>query len=492
MTRETKIGLFVILALGVMMFMVLRSSDLSSMWKRGPKAQTVEIVMNDASGVRDGTPVRVAGVKVGTVEGIRLEAGKAIASISLEPSVVLREGAKAELRSQGVLGERYIALDVGSGEKATGAAIAATVPPSLDDITATISSIGADLKVVTENFKLATVNQSGENRISVIAANLETLTQTLVAMLEENRSNVRQTSEQFALLSGSLGKEIPLLIEQMTQLVTDLRAIAGGNSERIDVTMEHIAKMAENMDATSQSFSSIATKVDKGQGSIGKLINDPTTVDNLNEVLVETKNSLGEVKNLLGQANRLNFDLNFRSEYLLDPSATKSYLGVRITPNENKYYLIEAVVRGDKLLGSELFQTETFTYDADGNLLTRAVENRTEKEDELEITGQLAYRVGPVFLRGGLIEGEGGGGLEYFAFEDRMKFALESWDFGRQDRDPHAKIDLHLKFTKNLSLNFGWDDFLESDRNSAFLGGGLRWKDEDLKLLITRLGSSFL
>jgi len=491
MTREAKIGVFVIIAVGVMLYMVLRSSDVSSLWQGTPEEQTVDVVMDDASGVREGTPVRIAGVKVGSVASIRLENGRAIAAITLREDLVVRESAKAQLRSEGVLGERYLALDLGSGAAQSSPSITATTPPSLDDITRTISVIGEDLKTVTENFRLATETASGGNRIDVIAGNIERLTETLVDMLKENRANFRQTSGSFAQLSGSLNQDIPALIEQMKLLVGDLRAVANGNRDRIDTTMENITAMSKNMDAATSRLTSIATKVDEGQGSIGKLINDPTTVDNLNDVLLQTKESLGEVQNLLGQASNLEFDLNFRSEYLLDPSATKNYLGVRIVPNENKYYLIEAVIRGEKLLGAELFQTETLTYDADGNLLTRAVETRTEDEDELEITGQLAYKVGPVFLRGGLIEGEGGGGLEYFAWDDRMKFSIEGWDFSRENRDPHAKIDLRLKLTKNISLNAGWDDFLETDRKSAFIGGGLRWKDEDLKLLVTRLGSFF-
>lgn len=489
MNRESKIGIFVILAIGVMCYMVLRSSDISSLWGKKGEDQIIEISMTDASGVREGTPVRIAGVKVGTVKTVRLEADRAIAELSLKPDVSLNQGARAELRSQGVLGERFIALYAGDGTGGAPGRLETVTPPSLDDLTATISSIGADLKVVTENFKMATMSQSGGNRIETVAANIERLTATLVQMLDENRRNVKTTSGNFAQLTGSLNQEIPKLVSEMSQLVQDLRSIAGGNRDRIDTTLEHVTSMAQNMDVTSKKFSSIASKVDEGQGTIGKLINDPTTVDNLNDVLVQTKESLGEVKNLLGQVNDIKFDLNFRSEYLFDPSATKNYFGVRIMPSDEKYYLIEAVTRGDELLGFDLSQTETLTYDPDGNLLTRAVETRQDKEDELEITGQLAYKVGPVFLRGGLIEGEGGGGVEYLALQDRLKFSLEGWDFGRENRDPHAKIDLRLQFTKNISLNFGWDDFLEEDRNSAFLGGGLRWKDEDIKLLITRLGS---
>ena len=491
MTREAKIGAFVIIALGVMVYMVLRSSDVSSLWQGKPNEQAIDVVMDDASGVREGTPVRIAGVKVGTVASIRLEDGRAIAEITLREDLVVREGAKAQLRSEGVLGERYLALDLGSGSEQSNPRLQASTPPTLDDITSTISVIGEDLKTVTENFRLATETASGGNRIEVIAANIERLTQTLVQMLDENRNNFRQTSGSFAQLSGSLNQDIPALIDQMKLLVQDLREVANGNRGRIDTTMENIAAMSKNMDAATLRLTSIATKVDEGQGSIGKLINDPETVDNLNDVLLQTKESLGEVQKLIGAGSNLEFDLNFRTEYLLDPSATKNYLGVRIVPNENKYYLIEAVVRGDKLLGAELFTTETLTYDADGNLLTRAVETRSEEEDEVEITGQLAYRVGPVFLRGGLIEGEGGGGLEYFGWKDRMKFSVEGWDFGRENRDPHAKVDLRLNLTKNLSLNVGWDDFLETDRQTAFIGGGLRWKDEDLKLLVTRLGSFF-
>jgi hypothetical protein len=45
-------------------------------------------------------------------------------------------------------------------------------------------------------------------------------------------------------------------------------------------------------------------------------------------------------------------------------------------------------------------------------------------------------------------------------------------------------LDLTFRLPKGLRLKLGWDDFLESDYQSIYIGAGIRWQDKDLKPLL--------
>ncbi len=493
MNREAKIGLFVLISLGIMIYFILRTSDLEKLLSSGGGGdRQMGVTLEDASGIREGTAVRIAGVKVGEVQEIILQDGIAVAMVSVPADLSLKDGARAELRDQGVLGERYISLVPGSGALLSDQSrLTGTAPPSLGDLTQTIDELANNMVAITDVIKQGMKTPAGNNRVEIIAANIERLTETLVQMLEENRGNLGRTSQQFADLSAGLNRDIPALIAEMTELVKDLRSISGENRPEIDQTMSNMAALSANMDKASASLSSIADKVDKGQGTLGKLVNEGDSVEKLNTLLDNANESLGQVKSFLNKAEDIKLNLVFRSEYLERHQANKNYFGVLIRPNDQKYYLVEGISRDTDYLPSTQNRITQQTFDANGDLLTTTVRSEVEEPDEFVFNGHLAYRFGNMYLKAGVFESEGGAGLEYYAMEDRLRFGIEGFDFGRDDMNPHGKLDLRLRFTKHLTLNAGWDDFLESDLNSVFIGGGVRWTDDDLKILLTNVGKFF-
>ena len=112
MTTTAKIGAFfvvVLLALGVL---ILKIEDIHF----GKKARTISVDAHfkDVAGLDDKSAVRIAGVRVGKVDGISLRPdGTALAHLALDPNVELHQGAIAQVRSLGMLGDKYVELTPG-------------------------------------------------------------------------------------------------------------------------------------------------------------------------------------------------------------------------------------------------------------------------------------------------------------------------------------------------------------------------------------------
>lgn len=495
MNRETKIGLFVLIAALVIGYFIMRTDDAGTggpFWKK-PDVQTVEMVLDDASGIRSGTAVRVAGVRVGEVSDLRLEGSQAIAVLKIAADLEIREDATVALQSQGVLGDRFVALSLGQGGPlGSGRIKADAAGASLDKVTDIIYEIGEELLVITQRLRESSETDVGANRIDAIAANLERLTQLLVETMEQNQGNVNTTMTEVAALSAELRQSIPSLVAELSAMVSDLRSFGDDNRGNADQTVANIRSLTEKMDAAMGSFQSVAEKVDSGKGMVGKLINDDETAEKLDTLLDEANASLAEVKNYLGQVNNIQLDLGFYMDYLEQHEAQSGAFQLRISPSDKKYYLVEAYSREVEYLPLRSHVTTETTFDAEGNLITTTIIDDPEEEDRFGVGAQLAYRFGDFFLRGGLIEGSAGGALDYMFLQDRGSVTAQAWDFNRpQETRPHLKVGTDYELGKGLRFRIGWDDALESSLASLYVGLGVRWRDDDLKPLLGSLGRAF-
>lgn len=490
MSRESRIGVFVLIALAIMGYFVYRTSDIRA-WLSGESKhmREVAVMLDDASGVRPGTSVEIAGVKIGEVDRIVLEGEVALAIIRIPEDMLFREGAIATMRSKGVLGDRYLALHLGKGTTLPEQGrIKGNAPPDLGQITSSVNELARNMVDITNSLKASALNDQGGNRFAEIAANMERVTAMLVEMLKENRANMRTSSNEIASLTSSLNRDVPVLVSQLTEFSKALREMAEANRGNLKEISTRMAALSRNFEETSVSFNAIAAKVNDGQGTIGKLINEPDTVNKVNEVLDNVNASLVEVKGMLGKVNAVDLDLSARSEYLSEWETTKTYVGLKLQPSPDKYYLIEGVSLGDELLTPETKEVTETTYDADGNLISTTVRSTVEEPKDFVFNGQLAYRVGPIFVRGGVLESEGGGGVDWYAKQGKLKISFEAFDFSRKDLNPHGRFDFRYRVGDHINFNLGWDDLLESTRDSAVIGAGIRWKDDDLKLLFGQLG----
>jgi phospholipid/cholesterol/gamma-HCH transport system substrate-binding protein len=74
-----------------------------------------------ASGVNVGDPVKIAGVKVGTVQSISLADYQARVAFRIKDTVEVHEDASASIETEGLIGDRSISIDPGTaGEKPLG------------------------------------------------------------------------------------------------------------------------------------------------------------------------------------------------------------------------------------------------------------------------------------------------------------------------------------------------------------------------------------
>ena len=111
---ETVMGAVVIVAAALFLVFAYKTSQL-----RAVPGYQVTADFARVDGIRQGSDVRIAGIKIGSVLAEDLDPKTFLATVrmSIEPSVRLPDDTVAEITSSGLLGDKYMSLVPGGSDK---------------------------------------------------------------------------------------------------------------------------------------------------------------------------------------------------------------------------------------------------------------------------------------------------------------------------------------------------------------------------------------
>jgi phospholipid/cholesterol/gamma-HCH transport system substrate-binding protein len=110
---ETLIGAVVLAVAGAFLAFAYSSTGFST-----GQGYEVSATFNRIDGIADGTDVRIAGIKVGTVTGLSLDPQTYMAKVKLNinEGVKLPDDSQIKVASEGLLGNSYLAIEPGGDE----------------------------------------------------------------------------------------------------------------------------------------------------------------------------------------------------------------------------------------------------------------------------------------------------------------------------------------------------------------------------------------
>ena len=135
-----------------------------------------------------------------------------------------------------------------------------------------------------------TANLSGlvsDNREKVdrIMNNLDGLTAKLDGMAGDNREDVRQVIANIREVSETIREDLPRLTGKLEGAADQVTGVLSDNRESVKETIERIRKDAEILEEALESIKVVAKRIEEGEGTVGKLINEDDTYVSLNETL---------------------------------------------------------------------------------------------------------------------------------------------------------------------------------------------------------------
>ena len=434
---EVKVGIFALVSLMVLAYATIRISD-RTLGSSGTYDVFFEV--DSAIGLSRKTPVEIAGIQVGVIHDVHLmDSRRARLTLRIEQTVKLATNATARVRSKSLLGDTYIEIVpgtvdaplLGGGDNIVSGGRYGDVSQLIANLTEASSSL-KDMLGPDENAPIRRV-----------VANLDTITTHLSSFTEKNDQNLNEIVRNLAIVSR------------------DLRDVTQNSREDTKQIMARVASIAE--------------KIDKGQGTLGRLINEDETADNIN-------NAASGLSTALGSINRTELSLGYHLEYMKQSSDFKHYVEIGLMPAPDKALLFEFVADPSPSPN----RTKTTTDITAGGTTSSVVTQRSVVEQNaFRFSAQLAKSFYDLTLRGGIIESRGGVGMDYALGPALLKFSAFDFTSNALSR-PHLKGYANLNLTNNMYLTGGADDFIsKSQKIDWFFGAGFRLIDEDMKSLLS-------
>ncbi len=478
MAQALKVGIFATICLIILALFIWKIEDLNPFKAKG---EHLKAVFDSVAGLDDKASVRVAGVRVGRVDGVDLEGTKARVNILLQKKLPLTKGTYARVSNLGLLGEKYIEIIPGPpGGPPLDASIplVGETPPSFDDTMAKLNKIGDSVQQVAGS--LAGGDLGGN--INRLVASVQATSDEIRFLVMENRAGLRSTVDNANAASATLARELPRLADQMNRTLSSIQTILAENRSNVSGTTANARELTDKLQISVDNLNHISDKIAKGEGTIGKLVNS----DEAYKEVVSTLDSIqGGVKSLsetLGAVNKFKFNLDMQAFDLPSQHGSLSALHLDIDPQDNQRLYRIGIVSTPEGKRKQKDQTITVTH-PDGSVATTEISN-VSFEQSYSVSALFGYKAPrDLNLYAGLIEGAGGAQVDYPLKDNRFLLSFQAFDFNRPNNEqPHLRLSGRWNLFPNLYLIGGYDDPLE--KHSFFLGGGIHWNDDNLKYLL--------
>ncbi|WP_027178555.1 outer membrane lipid asymmetry maintenance protein MlaD [Maridesulfovibrio bastinii] len=111
-SKETSVGIFVLLGLALIIFMSINLGDVRVF---SDSHYPLTAKFNDVTGLRPNAPVEIMGVQVGYVDKISLDTKnmKAVVVLKIKKDIQLYDDAIASVKTSGLIGDKYIKISPG-------------------------------------------------------------------------------------------------------------------------------------------------------------------------------------------------------------------------------------------------------------------------------------------------------------------------------------------------------------------------------------------
>jgi phospholipid/cholesterol/gamma-HCH transport system substrate-binding protein len=222
----------------------------------------------NVSGLQVGNNIRFSGINVGTVDNIRIINDSTVRVemiIRQEIKPFIKTDCEVSIGSEGLIGDRLLVISQSNSNAplvTDGQQLKSSEPVELDAIIASFQVSAKNTEVITQELANLTIMiNSGHGTLGRLVYD------STIA------ENINQTIINFKTSSNRFGE----IMEVTKQDVSDILA--------------SVLVSTNNVETTTQQLEEIMISINSGQGTIGRLVNDSVTSENIDKTILNIRNS---------------------------------------------------------------------------------------------------------------------------------------------------------------------------------------------------------
>lgn len=295
MKREVKIGIFAVAMIGAAWAGIrfLKGFDIFS------RNSQYYAAYDQINGVQNASPIMMKGVKIGSVTGLEFDparSDKVVLRFTIKRDYRIPSDSEAKIFSNGLMGAKAIEITYGSAQTflQPGDTLRSGRDRDLMDVAGSeldffkqkFSQLTADLSRTLDN--LNSLMENNERNITGTLGHLNSITGDMAAVLDAEKQNLQSAIGSLTAFSEMLGANS----SRVDNIIGNLEDVTSQLSE--EQVARTIAVAVGNLNA-------LIERIDHGDGTLGRLLNDPALYNSLDQATENLSALLADVKQYPGR-----------------------------------------------------------------------------------------------------------------------------------------------------------------------------------------------
>ncbi len=308
---EAIVGLFMVSLILLLAYFTIVVSGVELL--SGKERRPVSLVFDNVGGLKDRDNVMYRGTKVGIIESIEVTPTNLIVTAMVDDKVVLRKSASAQICNSSMLGGFYLKLLEGEGEQIdlSTALIRGEKPtdwmediarisrnlneltssPELKSIVTNLAAMSIKARQVCDKADMVVARiERGEGTVGKLLSSDDTVYKDLSATVAEARKSVEKFN------SGKIMENAEATMANARQVSEKLNRDKtfkdledGVAAFRKAAESFNIKETQDKANALLGNLNEVALKMKNGEGTLGKLNNDPKLYDEVNGLIRDVR-----------------------------------------------------------------------------------------------------------------------------------------------------------------------------------------------------------
>lgn len=503
MKTEAKVGLFITLSLLFLFALLTQLSSFDNFFK---KSYSIIAEIEDGTGLKNRAKVKLKGVDIGYVKEVLLKDNRVISHLMIDNGIKIPKDSILVISQDSLLGGKFLDIKPGKSNQfldTNGTLSKEEKVSSIGDASTSADKAFNEIGLLVKDIR-DILDSGGKENIESTLNNLNEFSKLLASISKDDN----RTIHEILTNANSSLKNFSLMSDEITVTAKEFSKVGKGLNRDLPKMMNEYSKVARDInrdlpsimariDSITQYLNSVSASLDKKLPAV--LDKFVVLEDNLNEVVVDNKDNLSnaltsvdgffsgstetmkKVDKYLDSMIKTELHVEMRSDEVYDDGGySKSHLNLTLKPDPTLYYILGL--------------TSGPSFEADSSFDRGYAGNKKHESGNFLLSAQYGKRYDDLLFRVGIIEGQGGFGVDYFALNDTLKLSTNLYDFNgvsdiRGD-NPNLTTTIRYQFFKHINAYISGNNLLNKNANSISIGLGVDFVDNDLKNILGVAASS--
>ena len=240
---------------------------------------SVDVMFESVAGLKQGDPVLVSGVKKGRVARVALERVKSVrVTLELSKDVAPHIDASAAVGAMDLFGAKFIDYNPGAREEmlARGRSISGSSTPDIAGVAQGVANRANELMENAANIVSDRLGEDIHNTLIVTQRAMNTLANAPEGPFIKQTTRTLQATERVMSRVDSM--------------------LSSGTGRNIDSISTNLTKLTTNLTRTTASIDTLLERINRGQGTLGRMAADTAMYANLRDLSVALTALLTDLK----------------------------------------------------------------------------------------------------------------------------------------------------------------------------------------------------